>query len=77
VVDAIPTNCQGISELSSIISSINHLLQCNSNFEIKFTKRQTNMAAHTLARAVISWSSRKYFTSTPRCIEPFIINDMS
>ncbi|GAU15596.1 hypothetical protein TSUD_108550 [Trifolium subterraneum] len=55
VVDAIHSNCQGLSELSSIIAAIRLLLQCNSNFEIKFTKRQANMAAHTLARAAISW----------------------
>ncbi|XP_045790350.1 uncharacterized protein LOC123885137 isoform X2 [Trifolium pratense] len=77
VVDAIQANHHGIAELSSIILSIKLLLQCNSNFEIKFTKRQANMAAHTLARAAISWSSRMFFHYVPRCIEPFIINEMS
>ncbi|XP_045802361.1 uncharacterized protein LOC123895940 [Trifolium pratense] len=77
VVDAIQANHHGIAELSSIILSIKLLLQCNSNFEIKFTKRQANMTAHTLARAAISWSSRMFFHYVPRCIEPFIINEMS
>ncbi|PNX86938.1 trypsin/chymotrypsin inhibitor [Trifolium pratense] len=77
VVDAIQANHHGIAELSSIILSIKLLLQCNSNFEIKFTKRQVNVAAHTLAGAVISWSSRMFFNYVPRCIEPFIINEMS
>ncbi|CAJ2635677.1 unnamed protein product [Trifolium pratense] len=77
VVDAIHVTTQGVSELSSIISSIKLLLQCNMNFEIKFTKRQASMAAHTLAKAVISWSSRTYFNGVPRWIKPFIINEMS
>ncbi|GAU41353.1 hypothetical protein TSUD_390390 [Trifolium subterraneum] len=77
VVDAIHANHQGVSELSSIIASIRLLLQCNQNFEIKFTKRQANMAAHTLARAAISWSSRTFFNYVPHCIELFINNEMS
>jgi ribonuclease HI len=77
VVHAIHANHNGISELCSIISSIKSLLQCNANFEIKFTKRQANMAAHTLARAALPWSTRMFFNYLPRCIEPFIINEMS
>jgi ribonuclease HI len=77
VVDAVHTNHQGNSEWSSLISSVKLLLHCHTNFEMKFTKRQTNMAAHTLARAACSWPSRTYFNSVPRCIEPFIINEMS
>ncbi|GAU35379.1 hypothetical protein TSUD_57280 [Trifolium subterraneum] len=65
VVDALQTNHTGVSELSSIFMSIKSLLHCNSNFEIKFIKRQANMVAHTLARAVISWSSRKLFDYVP------------
>jgi ribonuclease HI len=77
VVDAVHTSLHGNSELSSIIFSIKSLLQCNSNFEVKFTKRQANMAAHTLARAACSWSSRTFFDNIPRCIAPIIINEMS
>jgi ribonuclease HI len=77
VVEAVHSTKQGNSELSSIISSIKLLLQQHSNFEVKFTKRQANMAAHTLARAACSWPSRMFFTSIPRCIEPIIINEMS
>jgi ribonuclease HI len=77
VVDAAHANKQGNSELNSLISSIKLLLQDHSNFEVKFTKRQANMAAHTLARAACSWPSRMFFTSIPRCIEPIIINEMS
>jgi hypothetical protein len=76
-VDVVLSNHQGISEWSSIILSIKSLLRCNSNFEVKFSKRQANMATHTLARAAISWASRTYFNSVPRCIEPIIINEMS
>jgi ribonuclease HI len=76
VVDAVLTNHQGNSEWSSLISSIKLLLSSYTNFEIKFSKRQANMAAHTLARAICSWSSRLFFTSIPRCIEHFIINEL-
>jgi molybdopterin/thiamine biosynthesis adenylyltransferase len=54
VVDATLANRQGISELSNIIASTKLLLHCNLNFEIKFTKWQVNMAAHTLAKTTIS-----------------------
>jgi ribonuclease HI len=39
VVEVIESNPQRRSELCSIITSITALLQCNPNFEIKFTKR--------------------------------------
>jgi hypothetical protein len=58
VMDAIHANTQGISELCSIISLIKSSLCCNSNFEIKFTKWQVNMTAHTLTRTVNTWFSR-------------------
>jgi hypothetical protein len=61
VVDAIQANSQGTSELYSILSSIKLLLHSNANFEIKFSKRQTNMAVHTLAKATISWYNRTFF----------------
>jgi ribonuclease HI len=77
VVDAIYAKHNGVSEFSSIIHSIKLLLNCNPNFEVKFIKRQANMAAHNLTRAVISWSSRTFFNSIPRCIEHIIMNEMS
>jgi hypothetical protein len=43
VVDSIQAAHNGTSELSSIIMSIKLLLQSNSNFEIKYIKRHTNM----------------------------------
>ncbi|GAU51577.1 hypothetical protein TSUD_414260 [Trifolium subterraneum] len=73
VVDAIKAPPQGISELNSIITNIKLLLQCNSNFEIKFTKRQANMAAYTLARAAISWSSRSYFNNLSSDSSPTLL----
>jgi ribonuclease HI len=50
VVDAIQANHHRVYELSSTILSIQLLLQCNSHIEIKFIKRQANMAAYALAR---------------------------
>jgi hypothetical protein len=77
VVDAIQANSQGTSELYSILSSIKLLLHSNANFEIKFSKRQTNMAVHTLAKATISWYNHTFFNSIPLCIEHLINNEMS
>jgi ribonuclease HI len=77
VIDAIDSNPQGRSELCSIIASIKALLQCNPNYEIKFTKRQANMAAHSLARAVISRPGRTYYHNIPPCIDRIIINEIS
>ncbi|KAK2444542.1 hypothetical protein QL285_015561 [Trifolium repens] len=77
VVDAVHSNHHGNSEWSSLISSIKLLLHCNMNFEVKFTKRQANMAAHTLARAACFWTSRTFFNHVPHCIEPLITNEMS
>jgi ribonuclease HI len=77
VVDVVHTNQHGISEFNSIISSITSILHCYTNYEVKFTKRQANMAAHTLARVACSWSSRMFFNCIPRCIEPIIINEIS
>jgi ribonuclease HI len=54
VVNAVHSNHQGNSEGSSIISSIKLLLHSHSNFEVRFTKRQADMAAHSLARAACS-----------------------
>jgi hypothetical protein len=77
VVDVIQANSHGISELYSILSSIKLLLHYNTSFEVKFSKRQANMSTYTLARTVISWSSRTFFNSIPSCIEHFISNEMS
>jgi ribonuclease HI len=77
VIDAIKTVSQGRSELCSILFEIKALLLSNTNFEVKFSRRQANMAAHTLARAAISWSSRTFHTIIPPCIEHFIINEMN
>ncbi|XP_058746610.1 uncharacterized protein LOC131619538 [Vicia villosa] len=76
VVQAIHSNHSGNSEFSVIILSIQRLLQCYSNFEVKFIKRQTNMVAHSLAKAANSWSRRSNFNVPPPCIEHILINEM-
>jgi ribonuclease HI len=58
VVDAIHNLRMGVSEFSSIICNIRHVLALNPNFVVKFIKRQANMVAHKLARAAIVWASR-------------------
>ncbi|PNX88586.1 trypsin/chymotrypsin inhibitor [Trifolium pratense] len=76
VVDAIHHLRGGSSEFSSIICHINKILSCNPNFKVKFIKRQANIVAHTLARAVISWSSRSTIESLPTCITCLLNNEM-
>jgi ribonuclease HI len=65
VVDTIYHFHGGSSEFCFIISQINNFLLCNPNFKVKFIKRQTNMVAHTFARATITWSRRCTFVSIP------------
>jgi ribonuclease HI len=76
VVDAIHHLRGGVSEFSMLVSNINNFLSCNPNFMVKFIKQQANMAAHTLARAVISWSRRCIFETLPLCITPLLSNEM-
>ncbi|CAJ2667453.1 unnamed protein product [Trifolium pratense] len=78
VVGAIQdANYNGASIFSIIISNIKNLLLLNSNFEVKFVKRQANLVAHKLARVAKSWASRCDFYSIPPCIENLLINEMS
>jgi hypothetical protein len=53
------------------------MLNFHSNFKVKLIKQQTNLAAHTLARVVKSWTSCTLFDSIAYCIENIIINEMS
>ncbi|PNX91013.1 hypothetical protein L195_g047142 [Trifolium pratense] len=77
VVDAISSRQLGTSEFSVVISHIKSLLVSCPNFEVKFVKRQANMVARSLARAAYSLSSRGIFESAPRCIDNYLINEMS
>jgi ribonuclease HI len=54
LVQALSSPGRGDSEFYAIVSSIIYLLSLHSNFEVKFVRRQANMVAHTLARAVCS-----------------------
>jgi hypothetical protein len=76
VLDAIHHSCVGASDFSTLIFIIKCLLFLHPNFEVKFTKRQMNMVAHTFARAVTSWSSRYIFELLPLRIAPFLFNEM-
>jgi ribonuclease HI len=76
VVDAIHHLRGGTYEFSILISHINNLLYRNPNFVVKFIKRQSNMVAHSLARAAISWSCCRTFETLPLCIANLLINEM-
>jgi len=77
VVTAVSSHHRGNSEFHAIISCIAAKLVLNSNFEVKFIRRQANMVAHTLARAACSWASHRIFEFYPTCIEQCLINDIS
>jgi ribonuclease HI len=76
-IDAISSGQQGHSTFSLLISNIRSLLSLVSNFEVKFVKRQTNMVAHTLARATYSRPRHCTFESIPSCIESYLHNEVS
>jgi ribonuclease HI len=76
VVDAIQYFHGGNSEFSLLVSHINNLLSSCRNFMVKFIKQQANMAAHSLARAAISWYSRCIFKTLPIYISSLLFNEM-
>jgi hypothetical protein len=49
----------------------------NPNFMVKFIKRQTNIVAHTLAKAATVWASRCVFDVLPLCITLLVNNEMT
>jgi hypothetical protein len=75
-VDAIHALRGGTSEFSTLICHIQNVLLCNQNFMVKFIKRQTNMVVHTLARAVIVWTSRCTFETLPQYIILLLNNEI-
>lgn len=61
LVQALSFPGHGDSEFYVIVSSIIYQLSLHSNFEVKFVRKQANMAAHALARASCSWASYRIF----------------
>jgi hypothetical protein len=76
VVDVIHNIHGGAFEFSSIICNINRILLANPNFVVKFIRRQANMVAHTLAKAVGSWARCCTFETLPLCITAYLNNEM-
>ena len=54
LIEAIHMKRRGNSEFLSIVCDILSFMSSFLNFEVKFVRRQTNLVAHTLARAVNS-----------------------
>jgi ribonuclease HI len=76
VGDAIHALRVGTSEFSSLIHNINNVLTTNSNFVVKFVKRQANMVAHSLARTAVLWYNRNIIELLPHCIATLLNNEM-
>jgi hypothetical protein len=68
LVEAIRTKRQSNSEFLSIVNDILLLMLSCANFEVKFVMRQMNSVAHTLARAVNSWTSFRRFEIIPHIL---------
>jgi hypothetical protein len=78
LIDAVHARAGGVSEFNVIVNNIRCILVSNCNFEIKFIQRQMNMVAHTLDRAVISYTSRRQvYDYVPPCIYSLLNNEMS
>ncbi|GAU34839.1 hypothetical protein TSUD_259190 [Trifolium subterraneum] len=77
VANSISSNRSGVSEFSSVVSTIRRMLSIRNDFKVKSIRRQANMVAHTLARAAVSWPSRCTFDLLPTCIELLIDNEMA
>ncbi|GAU48605.1 hypothetical protein TSUD_327170 [Trifolium subterraneum] len=76
LIETIHMKRRGNSEFLSIVHDIISLMSSFKNFEVKFVRRQANLVAHTLARAVNSWASFHRFENIPFCIEHLIFNEM-
>jgi hypothetical protein len=76
LVDAIHMKRRGNSVFLSIVHDIVSFMSSFINFEVKFVMRQTNLVAHTLARAANSWGSFHRFEIIVLCIEHLLVNEM-
>ncbi|GAU16454.1 hypothetical protein TSUD_118030 [Trifolium subterraneum] len=76
LIEAIHMKRRGNSEFLPIVHYILSLMSSFINFEVKFVRRQANLVAHTLARAVNSCVSFHRFENIPFCIEHLVFNEM-
>jgi len=66
-----------VTEFGSIIKACRELFSSSfANSKVEFIRRQTNAAAHALAREVTSLVSPFTYYVIPSCIETIIINEM-
>jgi len=61
-------NYEGVFEFSITVANIRRILALHCKFEVKFIRRQTNMAAYSLAIMAMSYASRQVFYYAPLCI---------
>jgi len=66
-----------ITEFGNIIDECREqFFSSFTNSRVEFIRRQTNMAAHALAREAISLTSPTIYYAIPQCIESTIIDEM-
>jgi len=68
---------EGVFDFSVIVANIRRILALHCKFEVKFIRRQANMAAHSLARMAMSYASRQAFDYAPLCMIPHLIYEIS
>jgi len=77
VVDGISSNLNTNSMFGVILNTCKVSLMNHQNFKISFIRRQTNNAAHLLAKASLSYASSQVDDYMSSCIKTTIINEMS
>jgi len=75
--DAFHSRTVDVTEFGTIIGACQHLFSFSfTNSRVEFIRRQTNAAAHALAREATSLASLTIYYAIPHCIETIIINEM-
>jgi len=76
-IDDFHSRMVDVTEFGNIIDACRELFSTSfTNSTVKFIRRQTNVAAHALAREATSLTSPIIYYAIPYCIESIIINEM-
>jgi len=77
VVDSVYGGSNGVSNYMAIINDCRHMLATDlANSDLKFIQRQTNGAAHSLAKEALFNPSFHIYYNIPSCISDFLFNEM-
>jgi len=75
--DSFHTRTVDVTEFGLIIEACREIFSTSfTNSQVEFIRRQTNAAAHALAKETTSLISPMIYYVIPQCIETIIINEM-